>query len=819
MLVLTPVSVPRSGLYNQPFVPSIAPRYNVDAVLRQAAYDYAVAHARAEAARSEAARRRQAQERMRRQALFDLYLEEAMFVTRRAWPESTERPYTNCTSSHRDEAYARVVSSARAQHYLTHRRHETGNCPFHTYIGHGVSQRAEQPSYRPYYISRHGRHATVPQPMSSRVAVHPTALPERRYPVSDGLQERLQDRLRSESDQEMGEALQSLLSHFTPAAPSASPASPAFAELKGKGKARETIQSTPSSASAAQEVPTETPTNLQELIAQFYTALHEATDTSAHETSTRIPVKDFTDIKGKGEQKDVIPEVEATSTSAPQNENVETPDTEAPSPSPGPFLSTGDVNLHRTPALPPSIAAKLLDLYKAKRSRKLSLAEIGAVQATLRALETSFVFPEKLDFTQLSPADSNSESTKDFGSTNGLAYTANNSPIHTYEHSLNVLLTRLDAVESRGDLHVRGRRKEIVKEVERALREMERKVEESHERDAAKDTVLETKPEVGTATTDTKEVNEEVEEITRPEGTAETEVFPTSHVKIEAPLLEAASSSSCAPVSLSENISNEDRLDLKSTLSSPAAVVSGNINNEDHGTAVTAGAAMELREPESATSHDEIPSKSSSSQEAVEASLPEAQMYAQPATPDILEVVAATSPQSLDDIVVDASATVSPSAIAAKSQLSEDAAEDKLISQPSSESEAPVTEAHPPEDDVSISAAPTSDTVSWLDSDSKPTMVNELAQPTLESPSSQPDIQLLTNEIADADVGAEALPSEGYSSEGDAFLLQSSSPPSPPHVPRNSESDEELEVIQHHDAKGADDESADEWSEVEGDGP
>ena len=139
---------------------------------------------------------------------------------------------------------------------------------------------------------------------------------------------------------------------------------------------------------------------------------------------------------------------------------------------------TEGAHLHRTSALPPAVAAKLLKFYRARRARKLSLAHIRDVEDALRKLEGAFEFPTQLDFVDRSPspspAGSDTEST--------LAYTTNNIPIHAYEHALNDLLTRLDAVESNGDLEVRGRRKEVVKEVERALEAMERRIEESRER-------------------------------------------------------------------------------------------------------------------------------------------------------------------------------------------------------------------------------------------------------------------------------------------------------------------------------------------------
>ncbi|KAI1787387.1 hypothetical protein LXA43DRAFT_1184515 [Ganoderma leucocontextum] len=137
-------------------------------------------------------------------------------------------------------------------------------------------------------------------------------------------------------------------------------------------------------------------------------------------------------------------------------------------------------HLHRTPALPPAVAAKMLKFYRVRHARKLSLAQIKDVEDALRKLEGAFEFPAHVDFLDRSPSPSPADSESDTES--ALAYTANNTPLHVYENALNDLLTRLDAVESHGDLEVRGRRKEAVKEVERALEAMERRIEESRER-------------------------------------------------------------------------------------------------------------------------------------------------------------------------------------------------------------------------------------------------------------------------------------------------------------------------------------------------
>jgi len=87
------------------------------------------------------------------------------------------------------------------------------------------------------------------------------------------------------------------------------------------------------------------------------------------------------------------------------------------------------------------------------------LTSIRAVRTQLSALESSFKFPPVLDF-------DHSE----------LAVTSNNAPVRAYEQALNDLLERLDAIGSDGNEEVRDVRREVVREVERALEEVERKV-------------------------------------------------------------------------------------------------------------------------------------------------------------------------------------------------------------------------------------------------------------------------------------------------------------------------------------------------------
>ena len=89
------------------------------------------------------------------------------------------------------------------------------------------------------------------------------------------------------------------------------------------------------------------------------------------------------------------------------------------------------------------------------------LTSIRAIRSEFSWLESAFKFPPILDI-------DHSE----------VAVTSNNAPVRAYEHALNGLLERLDAIESDGNEEVRDVRREVVREVERALGEVERKDKE-----------------------------------------------------------------------------------------------------------------------------------------------------------------------------------------------------------------------------------------------------------------------------------------------------------------------------------------------------
>ncbi|KAH9005049.1 hypothetical protein EDB86DRAFT_1709330 [Lactarius hatsudake] len=89
------------------------------------------------------------------------------------------------------------------------------------------------------------------------------------------------------------------------------------------------------------------------------------------------------------------------------------------------------------------------------------LTAIRAVRNQLSTLESTFKFPVDLDFDQ-----------------SVLTISPNNAPLRTHENTLNGLLELLDAIESDGDEEVRNTRREVVREVEKALEDLERRVSE-----------------------------------------------------------------------------------------------------------------------------------------------------------------------------------------------------------------------------------------------------------------------------------------------------------------------------------------------------
>ena len=101
------------------------------------------------------------------------------------------------------------------------------------------------------------------------------------------------------------------------------------------------------------------------------------------------------------------------------------------------------------------------------RTAPSSLSIIEDIRIALTKLSDGFSLPPSLDFSDDEP--------------DGLAYTPTNAPVRVYEHALNRLLEQLDAVQSDGDEEVRVVRRAAVKEVERTIEDVEKRVREARE--------------------------------------------------------------------------------------------------------------------------------------------------------------------------------------------------------------------------------------------------------------------------------------------------------------------------------------------------
>lgn len=144
-------------------------------------------------------------------------------------------------------------------------------------------------------------------------------------------------------------------------------------------------------------------------------------------------------------------------------------------------------NLSRSPALKGAAAEAAKASFKAHRAEvaertepssptsptpktapSSSLSIIEDIRSAATKLSAGFTLPPSLDF-----SDDESD---------GLAYTSTNTPVRVYEQALNMLLEQLDAVESDGDEEVRVVRRAAVKEVEKEIEDVEKKVREAREK-------------------------------------------------------------------------------------------------------------------------------------------------------------------------------------------------------------------------------------------------------------------------------------------------------------------------------------------------
>lgn len=191
---------------------------------------------------------------------------------------------------------------------------------------------------------------------------------------------------------------------------------------------------------------------------------------------------------------------------------------------------TEGTNLHRTSSLSPTQAQAVEDHIK----RAVSLSTIEHIQDSLQTLQSGFVFPTDLDLARPeSPSGHDSDSESD------LVFTSKNRTVHAYEHALNGLLEKLDAVESFGDEEIRGRRKAVVGLVEGALKEVGRRVEESRERERVRPSVEEEKVAVGAVDI---ELSSAAPSTVTSEGSASTQAGPIT-ISAEVPAQESTSPS------------------------------------------------------------------------------------------------------------------------------------------------------------------------------------------------------------------------------------------------------------------------------------
>ena len=90
-----------------------------------------------------------------------------------------------------------------------------------------------------------------------------------------------------------------------------------------------------------------------------------------------------------------------------------------------------------------------------------ALTTVRAVRNQLSTIESTFKLPTVLDFDE-----------------SMLAGSPNNAPLRAHENTPNGLLEQLDAIESDCDEEVRNVRRKVVKEMEKTLEDLERRVSE-----------------------------------------------------------------------------------------------------------------------------------------------------------------------------------------------------------------------------------------------------------------------------------------------------------------------------------------------------
>jgi hypothetical protein len=218
-----------------------------------------------------------------------------------------------------------------------------------------------------------------------------------------------------------------------------------------KGKAKETVPVAPRHVRFFTHAPAE---KVSLLAAPFMSSSYSHELVLQESQPARVPV-----ASGSGSRREV-PQVHIT----------------PPSPPLLPFLTSDPSQTQNKPtttqAQAPSAvhtiyyeaAAKIQRLYKSHHERLNSLNQINSISSQFDALRSAFEFPEAVDFLT---------SSSDITATPKLAFTPNNSTIHTYENTLTKLLTSLDSVGSHGSTSIREARREVVQRIELQLEALE----------------------------------------------------------------------------------------------------------------------------------------------------------------------------------------------------------------------------------------------------------------------------------------------------------------------------------------------------------
>ena len=149
--------------------------------------------------------------------------------------------------------------------------------------------------------------------------------------------------------------------------------------------------------------------------------------------------------------------------------------------SPNKTGSSGSSSSRPSPARP-----AVTEREQAQIDRAISLSSIERVQNTLAKLQTDFVLPSQLDHYAPSADEHDETASVSSASSSDLAklipHTSTNKPVYRYENELNGLLEELDRIDSHGDAEVREKRKEAVKAIEKVLEGVERVVGEAVEK-------------------------------------------------------------------------------------------------------------------------------------------------------------------------------------------------------------------------------------------------------------------------------------------------------------------------------------------------